>query len=100
MNYEDLPIENGVLDVDKLNQIKFPIKFTFKEPLLGSSIAHTEIREPTIGNVVEANKETDDHEKNLKLLSLIVSNLTPEQVRDIVPQDYYKLLTVVTPFLV
>jgi len=100
MEYKDLPMKDGEIDPKKIDLVKFPVTFTFKTPLLGTDIAKSDFREPTMGNLIEANKETSDHEKNLKLLSLIVENLKPEQVRDIVPHDYYKLLAIITPFLV
>lgn len=86
------------IDPKKLDTITFPIKFDFAAPIL-KGIASTEIREPTIGDVEEAQKEVSDLKQNKKLLTLIASNLSPEAVGEIVPRDFTKLLVLVTPFL-
>jgi hypothetical protein len=112
MKYEDLPLIDATVEVDgktevvgkeidpkKLDDVIFPVTFTFKSPLPSKNIVSTEIREPTIGDIESAQKENKELDQNKKLLSLVGSNLSLESIDEIVPRDFTKLLILVTPFL-
>ncbi len=96
--YEDL-LKTGKLDETSLAHIEFPIVFSFIKPLKGSKLESIELREPTIGDIRDAQKKDGDIDKNLHLLALLSDRLSPTDAADITPRDYFKLLELLTPFL-
>ncbi len=114
MKYEELPIIDVKKEVDgkekvigkeidpsKLDEIEWPIEFTFKKPLndKNSIVEKSVFREPTIGDIEIAQKEGSELNQNKKLLTLLADNLSPEAINQVVPRDFTKMLVMVTPFL-